>query len=668
MKKIVLCTVTCCLVFVLAPLRSESVVARQIVVEDLLDLRDVSDVRLSPKGTQIAFILTSIEKPSGRERSNIWTTSSGSGPCSQLTEGEFSDTMPRWSPDGRQIAFASNRDGHHSLWVVDVDSKHLQLVADWPQSNFYISKSGEALAWSSDGKDIAFVAAESAANPQLTDPRVITRIQYKSRTSLADNANTQIFVVSIESHAVRQLTHGNNNAHSISWSSRGEIAFLSSRASDPDKDFHYDIYLLDPKTDSERQLTHASGVAFSPVWSPDGNSIAYLATARRLTTIDSIAEDTHVWMINRDGGSGISMDQGLDRRAASPQWSPDGKSIYFLAGNEGEVDIFQTDISVGGKPRVIINGPATIRSFSIGGSRLAFIRTDDLKPLEVWTATSDGSNPIQLSSFNSQLVDSWKLSQPKAFWFKSFDGRSVQGWLMPPLDQSPERRSPLILTVHGGPHGMYGYGFDFSNQFYAAHGYAVLYINPRGSAGYGQSFSDGCVNDWGGGDYKDLMAGLDYALAQNPWIDSGHLAITGLSYGGFMTNWAITQTHRFKAAVAMSSLSNLISFYGTSLYQDLIHAEFNGMPWDSNNYEVLWKHSPLAFVQNATTPTMFIHGETDNDVSMIEAEQMYQSMRRRGIDAALVLYPREGHGLHEPLHRVDQLKRSLAWFDQYLSN
>jgi dipeptidyl aminopeptidase/acylaminoacyl peptidase len=215
---------------------------------------------------------------------------------------------------------------------------------------------------------------------------------------------------------------------------------------------------------------------------------------------------------------------------------------------------------------------------------------------------------------------------------------------------------------------MYGYGFDFSNQFYAAHGYAVLYINPRGSAGYGQSFSDGCVNDWGGGDYKDLMAGLDYALAQNPWIDSERLAITGLSYGGFMTNWAITQTRRFKVAVAMSSLSNLISFYGTSLYQDLIHAEFNGMPWNSNNYEVLWKHSPLAFVQNATTPTMFIHGESDNDVSMIEAEQMYQALRRRGIDSALVLYPREGHGLHEPLHRVDQLKRSLAWFDQYLKD
>lgn len=213
---------------------------------------------------------------------------------------------------------------------------------------------------------------------------------------------------------------------------------------------------------------------------------------------------------------------------------------------------------------------------------------------------------------------------------------------------------------------MFGYGFDFADQVEAAHGYAVLYINPRGSAGYGQAFSDGCVNDWGGGDYKDLMAGLDYAIAHNTWVDPEKLGITGISYGGYMTNWAITQTQRFKAAVPISSLSNLISFYGTSLYQDLIHAEFNGFPWDSDNYAKLWERSPLAHVKNANTPTMFVHGEQDNDVSITDAEQMYIALSRRGIEAEFLRYPREGHGLHEPLHRIDHLNRSLDWFDRHL--
>jgi dipeptidyl aminopeptidase/acylaminoacyl peptidase len=215
---------------------------------------------------------------------------------------------------------------------------------------------------------------------------------------------------------------------------------------------------------------------------------------------------------------------------------------------------------------------------------------------------------------------------------------------------------------------MYGYAFDLTNQIEATHGYGILYINPRGSAGYGQAFSDGCANDWGAGDYRDLMTGLDYAIAHDSWMDPERLGITGLSYGGYMTNWAVTQTARFKAAVAMGSLSNRIAFYGTSFYQDLIQAEFNGMPWDANNYETLWKHSPLAFVKNVTTPTMFIHGERDNDVPISEAEQLYTALKRRGIEAALVRfrYPREGHGLREPLHRVDQIRRSLAWFDRYV--
>jgi dipeptidyl aminopeptidase/acylaminoacyl peptidase len=665
-RKIVVCVFILCFwapaMARTSPSRAEK---RRVAPEDLFSLREASDVRLSPSGTSIAFVLTSIDKTNNSEYSNIWMIPLSGGPAKQVTEGAFGDASPRWSPDGRHIAFSSNRGGQPALWVADTKTGRSQMLATWPHRDFFVSKPSDMLAWSPDGQEIAFAAPETASAPENLDPRVITRTQYKSRTSFSDHLHTQLFVVSVAERKVRQLTRGKYDVHSISWSSQGEIAFLSNRTSDPDSNFHYDIYVLNPRTAEERRLSNAVGVAFSPVWSPDGNAIAYLATTRQVTTIDSLAEDTHVWIIGRDGGGGRMISGKVDRRASSPQWSSDSQQIYFLAGNSGETDIFEVSLK-DDNPRVVVEGPATVRAFSVAGSQLAFTRTDDRTPIEVWLAGSDGLNPHPVSSFNTDLASTWELVTPQTFWFTSFDQTRVQGWIMPPLDHSAARKYPLILTIHGGPHGMYGYAFDLTNQIEASRGYGILYINPRGSAGYGQAFSDGCVNDWGGGDYRDLMTGLDYAIAHDSSIDPERLGITGLSYGGYMTNWAITQTARFKAAVAMGSLSNLIAFYGTSLYQDLIHAEFNGMPWDANNYEILWKHSPLAFVKKVMTPTMFIHGERDNDVPITEAEQMYTALKRRGIEAVLVRYPREGHGLREPLHRVDQIHRSLAWFDSYL--
>jgi len=256
------------------------------------------------------------------------------------------------------------------------------------------------------------------------------------------------------------------------------------------------------------------------------------------------------------------------------------------------------------------------------------------------------------------------MSEPERLSFKSIEGTTIQAWLMKPLGWREDRKYPMILSIHGGPHGMFGYAFNPAFQVYAARDYAVLYLNPRGSTGYGQKFSDGTLNEWGGGDYRDLMDGVDEALHRYPWLDPNRMGVTGGSYGGFMTNWIITQTPRFKAAVSAASVSNLVSFYSTSLYQDLIHAEFGGFPWD--NYDQLWQWSPLRYVKQAQTPTLFIHGEQDNDVHITQAEEMYMALRRRGLETVLVRYPREGHGLREPRHRVDALERTLAWFDRFL--
>ncbi|MGB8506915.1 MAG: S9 family peptidase, partial [Pyrinomonadaceae bacterium] len=293
--------------------------------------------------------------------------------------------------------------------------------------------------------------------------------------------------------------------------------------------------------------------------------------------------------------------------------------------------------------------------------------TDPTHPSEAWLfRPSSCINLVRLSNHNDALLRTLALAGPEEFWFKTSDGTRVQAWLMKPVNfrVASSARYPLVLSIHGGPHGMSGYAFDSNFQAYAARGYAVLFINPRGSTGYGQRFSDGTFREWGGGDYRDLMAGVDEALGKNSWLDGERMAVTGGSYGGFMTNWIITQTPRFRAAVARASVSNLVSFYATSLYQDLIQAEFGGFPWD--DYDLLWRWSPLRYVRDARTPTLFIHGEQDNDVHITQAEEMYTALRRRGVESVFARYPREGHTFREPLHRQDALERTLAWFDKYL--
>ena len=637
---------------------------RAPVPEDIFAIKDVGEARISPDGRQVVYTVSSMNRDKNSYTSNLWLVPSGGGAPTELTTGEANDSTPRWSPDGKKIAFASNRDGKSALWIVDVATKGIRRLALWERSNFFLSKSGEMFCWSPDGKQMAFVAAEKPAVAESTDPRVITRLQYKSRTSFSDNLRSHIFIVSLDDGKVRQLTRGKFDEHSINWSPRGdEILFLSNRAVDPDANFNYDIFAVDVTKGKERRITDTPGVEFSPAWSPDGSFISYIATKRAMTTIDSVAEDAHVWVIDQKGGAGVEVSESFDRRASAPQWSKDGRAIYFLAGDNGKTLIYRVS-SEGGQVTPVFDGQFQIGAFSVASNNLAFTRTDEATPVEIYSASVEGGQMRQITTINKKLSAEWNLVKPENVRFKSFDGAEVEGWLMRPADLAEGKKCPMILTIHGGPHGMYGYSFNHASQVYAARGYAVLYLNPRGSSGYGQKFSDGTINEWGGGDYQDLMKGVDYVLEKYKWIDSNRLGVTGGSYGGFMTNWVITQTPRFKAAIASASLSNLISFYATSLYQDLIHVEFKGFPWD--NYDLLWKYSPIRYVKDVSTPTMFIHGEQDNDVHITQAEEMYMALKRRGIETVMVRYPREGHGVREPLHRLDQITRVLGWFDRFI--
>ncbi|MBS1812452.1 MAG: S9 family peptidase [Acidobacteria bacterium] len=688
---------------------------RGLQLEDLYQYKEVADANISPDGSRVAYTVTEVSADHTRNVTHIWLVNTNGGEPKRLTNDEADETTPRWSPDGKWLAYYK-QDG---LWIINPDEGTSQLVTRVARTNFFFNKAGESFAWAPDSKRIAFLSDPGILSKQMpsvmerltrpltideimqlppvtremilkaqgktpddikrleaeaknktaapaSDVRVITRLQYKSRTSFSDNLQSHIFIVDVTTKQVRQLTSGNYAEHSINWSPKGEeIVFVSNHEPDPDKMNNSDLFVVNVTTGDVRQLTKTKGCEWQPVFSPNGNRIAYLATTREVTTIDSVAEDTHAWTISANGDDSHDESAEIDRRISVVRWTPNGDLVWLFT-NRGKVIL---DVRKEGQRRF------AFQNEQISGISVTQ-RGADLKVLSIQSRFEPSVDIRQITLYENKEIkptpftvlshrnlNTLSFSEPQELKF-DHEGFDMQGWLVPPLNLDEKKKYPVILYIHGGPHGMHGYSFNATVQALAAKGYGVLLINPRGSSGYGQKFADGCVNDWGGGDYRDLMRGVDVALEKFPFLDKDRMGVMGGSYGGYMTNWIVTQTDRFKAAIASASLSNLISFYSTSLYQDLIHAEFNGMPWD--NYDKLWERSPLKHIKNVKTPTMLVHGEADNDVHITQAEEMFTALKMRGVDTVLIRYPREGHGIREPKHRVDNLQRVLDWFEKYL--
>jgi dipeptidyl aminopeptidase/acylaminoacyl peptidase len=646
------------------PIRGVAADQRPMSAADTLALKSISEVALSPDGRTIVFALGTIDLATNKTREQLMRIQVGGGEAEPVKGAPEGASNVRWSPDGRRIAFIAKSDKSNAIYTLEVDSGKLTRVCEYRRSNAFLAHSGNMLAWSPDGRAIAFVGTLEP-DPPVQDPLVVTRILYKTRTSFSDNRRTHIYAVNANGGEPHALTSGAHDEHSIDWGGDGhEIVFVSNHEKDPDAVLNYDIFAVNVEGGAVRQITRTPGVETEPRVSPDGHSIAYTATKRNITTIDSVAEDAHAWVVPAVGGEGKELNASLDRRTSAIAWSPDGKSVMYTAGDHGSVLACRTFVSTTETSCKIGKGAQVGALAMARDGSMAFTMSKEAMPPELFGIGVSGGEPKQLTHLNTEFASSHQLTAPEEVEFASFDGARIQGWFYPALNASG--RTPMILTIHGGPHGQFGYAFNPQAQFWAGRGYAVLAINPRGSSGYGQKFSDGSADNWGGGDYKDLMAGVDRVLGTHANIDPEKLFVTGGSYGGFMTNWVITQTNRFKAAVSVASVSDMISFYATSMYQDLVHAEFHGFPWADDNYALLWKWSPLAHLQNVTTPTMFLHGESDNDVHITQAEQMFTALRQRGIESELVRYPREGHGFREPQHRLDSTERTVEWFDRFL--
>jgi dipeptidyl aminopeptidase/acylaminoacyl peptidase len=647
--------------------------------DDHYRLRSVNDVQLSPDGSTVAFVERFIDGER-RNRSQIWLLTVADKKLRRLSAEDADDNAPRWSPDSRSLAYLTGRRAVSNsagflptafgsqIAVVRVDGGAPEIVAEFKTSNHPLAYQGggEQMTWAPDGSALAFLSADEGPEGPPGDPMVVTRYGYKSWASMTDNRRWHIYVVTLADKKVRALTSGTYQDHSIAWSPKGdEIAYISNHEPDPDRVHNYDIFAVRVSDARVRQITKTKGCEYAPAWSPDGSSIAYLAGVRPLTTQESSAEDPHVWVIPAAGGTGRQLAASLDRRAMSIGWAAGEQAIYFTVQDHGSTHLYRVGADDRDlKPVLSDTGQVSAWS-SAKGQRIAYAFHGTSAPAEVFLKS--GGSPAQLTSLNAEIVGARDVSTPEPFEFSSFDGTRVQGFLTPPLRREPGRKYPVILNIHGGPHGQQGPSFVHKSQVYAGEGYATVMVNYRGSSGYGQKFTDGTVNDQNGSEYKDVAAGLDYILAKTPYLDADRVGVEGGSYGGQLTNWAITQTTRFKSAIPSAGISNLLSHGYLIWAQDYTAVEWGGRhAWQDDVAKRMWERSALAYVAKVRTPTMFIHGELDQDVPIQEAEQMYIALKQVGVEAVLVRYPREGHGLREPAHVVDALVRSLAWHGRFL--
>ena len=614
--------------------------SNQLTPEKFLSLRTISDVRFSPDGQQVAFVVTEPVKGTTRAR-HVWMLDVKTKEVRQFTNSAKTEDTPRWSPDGKRLAFISNRDDVRQIYVIPMaggEAKRL-LETKHEIDNFL---------WSPDGKQIAFFApefktdAEDKKEKDKDDARVVDRDDHLRRLWLLDP----------DSARVRQITSGRWRINEAEWlpdSARMIASATDHPEADADRNRIYSINLADGKM---TEVAAPRGPFGRLRVSPDGKSVVY--TAAR---VDGPSPHDLFLLTLADGKILNLTSLSLDRPVLNFSWT--SNNIVAATVQQG----FNTNlvsIDVGGKVHPVPNLPVNPRSFDMSASMVAFVGGSAAEPDELWLW--DGTKSAQRVSDLNKSFRPLAILKPEVFRYQSFDGLEIEGALIKPAGFGAGKGVPLIVLVHGGPTSLWQDSIESWGQLLAARGFAIFYPNIRGSAGYGQKFIEMNRSDWGGADFKDVMAGVDYLIAQRI-ADPQRLGIGGWSYGGYMSEWAITQTNRFKAAVSGAGLANLASEFGTeagSSYDQW----FFGVPYE--NLDGFMKSSPIKYLKNAKTPTLILQGEADRTDPLGQSEELYHGLKHYGVEAELVLYPREPHGFTEEKHLIDRLNRIVAWYEKHL--
>ena len=522
--------------------------------------------------------------------------------------------------------------------------------------------------WSPD--DVRFVSVgrkgpsdDAPAGAHKTDTRHYKNTSYKfNDTGWFDDKRTHLWIIEAATGKDKQITSGNDwNDTDPQWSPDGtRIAFVSDRTGhEYDGGLNKDVWVISKDGEGLIKISDHDFEDNSPRWSPDGERILFAGKTFR-------KQFPRLYVASANGGARSQLvAEGIDMIPESPRWL--GNRILFQAETKGQMHLFLVDAVKG--TVAVTSGERSVHDFDVNEKAdvISYLATDFRNMDEVYVADLNAKNERRLTHVNSEIWSDLDLASVERMPYKSTDGWALDGFLVKPIGWQPGKRYPMILSIHGGPAGMYNTGWEQEFQVYAAKGWAVFFTNPRGSTGYGQKFELGILNNWGGMDYQDVMAGVDEVLKQNPWIDSERLGITGGSYGGFLTNWILGHTTRFKAAVTLRSISNFISVEGTRDGSYGHEEDFKGIVFDQ--FDQYWNTSPLKFAKNVKTPTLILHSDSDYRVPLEQGEQWFRALKHYGVNAEMVIFPRENHNLTrtgEPKHLVESIRWQVYWFERFL--
>jgi len=642
---------------------------------DVYDLEFASDPQFSPDGKQIIFLRHFMDVMTDKRLSNLWFSDVQGARQRPLTNGNYNHRSPVWSPDGTKLIYLSNESGKTQIHLLYLDvgqSSKLTNVQSAPSS----------ISWSPDGQWIAFTMRQEKEQAPIVKmpqkpkgatwqdpPKYIDKLVYRSDGSgyISESYN-HVFVIPVSGGTARQITSGDFNHSSPTWSKDGRSIFFSANRS---ADWEYDqrnseLFQIDIYSKTITQLTDRYGPDQSPVLSPDGQQIAYLGYDDKKLGY----QHARLYTMNTDGSNIKCLSERVDHDISNIQWADDQRGIYVQYNKHGnsKVGIISKDgtllnlaNNLGGTS---IGRPYSGGDYDVHDDQIVYMETTPTQPSELVISNPKRKYIKQITNFNKDVLAFKKLGQVEEIWYKSsYDGADIQGWIMTPPDFDPSKKYPLILEIHGGPFTNYGDRFSPELQLMASLGNVILYTNPRGSTSYGEDFSNLIHHNYPSNDYDDLMSGVD-AVINKGYIDEDRLFITGGSGGGVLTSWTIGKTDRFAAAVVAKPVINWYSWALTADISGVVHYWFPGMPWDHQEHYM--KRSPISLVGNVKTPTMLLTGEEDYRTPMSESEQYYQALKLRKVPSALVRIQGASHGIAaKPSNLLAKVAYITGWFNEF---
>ncbi len=662
------------------PLPSGEAGDKAIAFDDFIKIKRMTDLQLSPDGRWAAFVVTVMDKAANRGASDIWIVSAQGGEPRRLTSSPASDSQPRWSPDGRKIAFISSRSGAPQIWTIDVDGgEAVQLTR--------ISTGAAGPVWSPRGTHLAFASSvfpdcpDDESNRKRMEAleagkvkaRIYDRLLFRHWNSWWDGTRSHVFVVPAAGGTPVDVTPGDYDTPPISlggsqdyvFSPDGtEIAFV--RNDDPELRLglgtNNDILTVGLGGGEARKLTANKANDHSPRYSPDGRWLAYLAMARPGFEADKLSVMLH----DRKTGAVADLTAGLDYSAGELLWSKDGSALFFTAEEKGRTAVFRLAAATKKIDKVLEGHTVSSLALAPDGQKLYFLRQAIDRPNDVWSYDLKTKKASPLTDINRELLAGLSMNPAEEFWFEGAEGAKVHGFLLKPPAFDAEQKYPLLMLIHGGPQGSFGDSFHYrwNAQMFAAGGYVTAMVNFHGSTGYGQAFTDSISGDWGGKPYQDIVKAVGYLHGRYPFIDMYRLGAAGASYGGYMIDWIAGQTEMFDCLVSHSGVFDLRSMYGSTEELWFPEWEFRGTPWTSPEQYAKW--SPSMYVKNFKTPTLVIHSANDFRVPLEQGLQFFTSLQRMGVPSKLLYFPDEDHFISKPHNAELWWKTIHDWLARYL--